>query len=165
MKSAVAATAGLLIAAPLFLAAPAAAHGWVTDPPSRQDNCAKGATSFDCGSIKYEPQSVEAPKGSLQCSGGSGFDILDDESRPWPTKQVGSSVNIQWKLTAAHNTSTWEYFVDGQLHQVYEQNGRHLAHSHQSPCGQAHYPRSLERCRHSDGVLQLHRRPGRPWRR
>ncbi|MEV8026238.1 hypothetical protein AB0O43_00005, partial [Cellulosimicrobium funkei] len=31
---------------------------------SRQDNCAKGTTSFDCGSIKYEPQSDEAPKGS-----------------------------------------------------------------------------------------------------
>jgi predicted carbohydrate-binding protein with CBM5 and CBM33 domain len=123
-KSILAALTGFLIAAPMIIAAPAAAHGWVTDPPSRQDNCAKGATSFDCGDIKYEPQSVEAPKGSLQCSGGSGYDILDDNTKPWPAKNVGSSINVQWKLTAAHNTSTWEYFVDGQLHQVYEQNGR-----------------------------------------
>jgi predicted carbohydrate-binding protein with CBM5 and CBM33 domain len=112
------------IAAPIVLAPAASAHGWITSPPSRQDNCAKGATSFDCGSIKYEPQSVEAPKGSKQCSGGGGFSILDDNSKPWPRKSVGSTVTFQWNLTAAHNTSTWEYFVDGTLHQTFSSGGQ-----------------------------------------
>ncbi len=111
------------LVAPLVLAPSAAAHGWITSPPSRQDHCATGTTSFDCGPIKYEPQSVEAPKGSMQCSGGSSFSILDDNSRPWPRTSTGTSVTFQWKLTAAHNTSTWEYYVDGVLHQTFNQGG------------------------------------------
>jgi predicted carbohydrate-binding protein with CBM5 and CBM33 domain len=111
------------IIAPVAIAPSATAHGWITSPPSRQDHCANGTTSFDCGPIKYEPQSVEAAKGSMQCSGGSGFSILDDASKPWPRTQVGSSVTFQWKLTAAHNTSTWEYFVDGVLFKTFSQGG------------------------------------------
>ncbi|MBD5785988.1 lytic polysaccharide monooxygenase [Cellulosimicrobium terreum] len=118
-----AALGALAIIAPVAVAPSASAHGWITSPPSRQDNCAKGATSFDCGPITYEPQSVEAPKGSKQCSGGSGFNILDDSSKPWPRTQTGSTVTFQWKLTAAHNTSTWEYFVDGVLFRTYDQGG------------------------------------------
>ncbi len=98
-------------------------HGWVLQPPSRQDHCANGRTSFDCGNVKYEPQSVEAPKGSMLCSGGSSFRILDDSSLPWPVTNIGSSVTVQWRLTAAHRTSTWEYFVDGRLHATFNQNG------------------------------------------
>ena len=56
------AAAGL---APLFLlvmpAATASAHGYVNSPPSRQAQCAQG--TLPCGDIKYEPQSVEGPKG------------------------------------------------------------------------------------------------------
>ncbi len=111
------------IVAPVVLAPAASAHGWVTSPPSRQDNCATGAVSFDCGTLKYEPQSVEAPHGGTTCSGGSAYAILDDNSKPWPRTTVGSSVKIQWKLTANHATSTWEYFVDGKLHQTYDQGG------------------------------------------
>jgi predicted carbohydrate-binding protein with CBM5 and CBM33 domain len=111
------------IIAPVAIAPSASAHGWITSPPSRQDHCAKGTTSFDCGGIKYEPQSVEAPKGSMKCSGGSGFSILDDASKPWPRTQTGTSVTFQWNLTAAHNTSTWEYFVDGVLFRTFNQNG------------------------------------------
>ncbi|WP_322645533.1 lytic polysaccharide monooxygenase [Oerskovia flava] len=119
--------------APVALAPSAAAHGWITSPPSRQDHCATGTTSFDCGGIKYEPQSVEAPKGSMQCSGGSGFDILDDESRPWPVTTTGDTVTFQWNLTANHATSVWEYFVDGELFATYDQGGqqppRDIAHT------------------------------------
>src|SRR3954447_13246727 len=58
------------VAASLFVAvAPASAHGYISSPPSRQANCASGAVS-GCGDIVYEPQSVEAPKGSTQCNGG-----------------------------------------------------------------------------------------------
>ncbi len=91
--------------------------------PSRQDNCAKGTTSFDCGSIKYEPQSVEAPKGSMKCSGGSGYAILDDASKPWPRTTTGRDVTFQWNLTANHATSVWEYFVDGQLFATFDGGG------------------------------------------
>ncbi|WP_152647975.1 lytic polysaccharide monooxygenase [Demequina sediminicola] len=113
-----------VVAVPAVTSSPASAHGWVTSPPSRQDHCASGTTSFDCGAIAYEPQSVEAPKGSMKCSGGSDFAVLDDESLPWPRTNVGSSLTLQWQLTAAHSTSTWEYFLDGELIATYDQGGQ-----------------------------------------
>ncbi|MBB2922983.1 lytic polysaccharide monooxygenase [Cellulomonas cellasea] len=112
------------LAVPVGLATSAGAHGWVTSPPSRQDHCRTGTAPFDCGQVRYEPQSVEAPKGSMRCSGGNAqFAVLDDASKPWPVTPVGRSVTFQWKLTAAHNTSTWEYFVDGVLHRTFDQGG------------------------------------------
>lgn len=109
---------------PLAVASSASAHGWVTDPPSRQDLCSTGATPFECGQVQYEPQSVEAPKGSLLCSGGNErFAILDDETRAWPRTTIDSTTTIQWNLTAAHNTSTWQYFVDGQHFATFDQYG------------------------------------------
>ncbi|WP_083966692.1 lytic polysaccharide monooxygenase [Demequina globuliformis] len=121
---AVIATLLAVVAVPALTSTTASAHGWVTSPPSRQDHCAAGTTSFDCGQIAYEPQSVEAPKGSLKCSGDSGYAVLDDESLPWPRTQTGTDVTFQWKLTAAHSTSTWEYFVDGELFATYDQGGQ-----------------------------------------
>ena len=111
------------IVAPIAVAPTASAHGWITSPPSRQDHCATGTTSFDCGSIRYEPQSVEAPKGSMQCSGGSGYAILDDASKPWPRTTTGRDVTFQWNLTANHATSVWEYFVDGKLFATFDGGG------------------------------------------
>jgi predicted carbohydrate-binding protein with CBM5 and CBM33 domain len=111
------------IIAPIAIAPSASAHGWITSPPSRQDQCATGATSFDCGGLKYEPQSVEAVKGSMKCSGGSGYTILDDASKPWPRTTTGQEVTFQWKLTANHATSVWEYFVDGQLFASFDGGG------------------------------------------
>ncbi len=120
----IAAAAGAAaLLAPLAVAPTASAHGWVTNPPSRQDHCSTGTVSFDCGGLQYEPQSVEAPKGSMQCSGGGGFSVLDDESLAWPRTQIDSSVTMRWKLTAQHATSTWEYFVDGVLHRTFDDGG------------------------------------------
>ncbi|WP_402468894.1 lytic polysaccharide monooxygenase [Isoptericola aurantiacus] len=116
-------TGALALMTPLALAPAASAHGWITDPPSRADHCAQGTVTFDCGGLQYEPQSVEAPKGSMQCSGGSGFEVLDDESLPWPRTSVGSTVTMKWQLTARHSTSTWEYFVDGVLHRTFDDGG------------------------------------------
>jgi predicted carbohydrate-binding protein with CBM5 and CBM33 domain len=93
----------------------ASAHGWITSPPSRQDHCAKHTAGFDCGDIQYEPQSVEAPKGSMACSGGGRFPILDNSSLPWPVTNVSSTTTFQWTCTACHRTLNWEYFVDGGL--------------------------------------------------
>ncbi|MDR7276159.1 lytic polysaccharide monooxygenase [Catenuloplanes atrovinosus] len=92
---------------------PASAHGYISSPPSRQALCASGAVS-NCGDIRWEPQSVEAPKGRTQCSGGVGrFAQLDDESKGWPATSVGSTVTFNWVLTARHATSTWQYFIGG----------------------------------------------------
>ncbi|MEV4343680.1 lytic polysaccharide monooxygenase [Actinoplanes sp. NPDC049596] len=104
---------GMTAGATLTLASPASAHGYVSSPPSRQALCASGAVK-DCGQIQFEPQSVEGPKGLKSCDGGvSQFSVLADESRDWPAKTVGSSVNFSWVLTARHRTSTWDYFIGG----------------------------------------------------
>lgn len=117
-------TAGGLVASLFVAVAPAQAHGYVSSPPSRQAMCAQGRVS-NCGDIVYEPQSVEAPKGSLQCNGGgSRFAVLNDEGRNWPTTSVGSTVTFRWTLTAAHRTSTWEYFVGSSRIASFNQNGQ-----------------------------------------
>ncbi|WP_369375344.1 lytic polysaccharide monooxygenase auxiliary activity family 9 protein [Promicromonospora sp. Populi] len=113
--AALALAAAFLVAAPSALVPQAQAHGWITSPPSRADHCAKGTVSFDCGGLQYEPQSIEAPKGSTQCSGGSRFTVVDNASLPWPRTNISSSTTFRWQITANHATSTWEYFVDGQL--------------------------------------------------
>ena len=104
------------LAASLFVAvAPASAHGYISSPPSRQANCAAG-TVAGCGDIVYEPQSVEAPKGSTQCNGGgTRFAVLNDTTKNWPVTNVGTTVTFNWVITARHSTATWEYFIGGTL--------------------------------------------------
>lgn len=107
-----------LLAAPLLLLAmvwgPSAceAHGYLSTPPSRQAQCAQGAVS-DCGSIIYEPQSVEAVKGLRSCNGGiSTWAPLADESKAWVVTTLSSGVNtFRWTLTAVHATASWEYYI------------------------------------------------------
>ncbi|MEV0744012.1 lytic polysaccharide monooxygenase [Streptomyces sp. NBC_01220] len=90
----------------------ASAHGYISSPPSRQAQCAAG--TVPCGQIKYEPQSVEGPKGLRSCSGGnSQFAELDDDSKGWKVTPVAGSANFSWTLTARHATSTWQYYVGG----------------------------------------------------
>ncbi|MGW6457149.1 lytic polysaccharide monooxygenase auxiliary activity family 9 protein [Streptomyces sp. NPDC055078] len=90
----------------------ASAHGYISSPPSRQAQCA--ARTIPCGSIKYEPQSVEGPKGLTSCSGGNGaFSDLDDDGKGWHVTPVGQSTSFSWRLTAQHATSTWEYYAGG----------------------------------------------------
>ncbi|MET8550669.1 lytic polysaccharide monooxygenase [Micromonospora zamorensis] len=99
------------VAATLTVAAPAQAHGYVSAPPSRQALCAQGRVP-DCGQIKYEPQSVEGPKGLRSCNAGiSQFAVLNDDNRGWPATSVGSSLTFTWVNTARHATSNWEYWI------------------------------------------------------
>ncbi|KES04984.1 chitinase [Streptomyces toyocaensis] len=104
---------GALVAPLLAVSLPAStagAHGWVTSPASRQDQCATGVV--DCGQIKYEPQSVEGPKGLRSCSGGNTeFAELDDDSKGWRVTPVGSTYTFNWHHTARHATDTWQYFI------------------------------------------------------
>ncbi|ACU39154.1 lytic polysaccharide monooxygenase [Actinosynnema pretiosum subsp. pretiosum] len=97
----------------VLAAGSASAHGYISSPPSRQAFCAQGA--IPCGNIKYEPQSVEGPKGLTSCDAGlSQFSELSDDSRNWPTTSVGGKVTFNWTLTARHATATWQYFIGGQ---------------------------------------------------
>ncbi|MGX1799849.1 lytic polysaccharide monooxygenase, partial [Streptomyces albidoflavus] len=92
-----AAFVGAIVAPALALSLPAgtaSAHGYISDPPSRQAQCAAGTVS--CGDISYEPQSVEGPKGLSSCSGGnSRFSELDDDSKGWAVTPVSSSTSFQ----------------------------------------------------------------------
>ena len=99
-------------AAGVFATATAAsAHGYVSAPPSRQALCATRAVP-DCGAIQFEPQSVEAAKGLRSCDGGlPQFRVLSDNSRNWPARNVGTSLDFTWVFTARHRTSNWEYFI------------------------------------------------------
>jgi predicted carbohydrate-binding protein with CBM5 and CBM33 domain len=112
-----------LVAAPSSMTPTAEAHGWVVSPPSRQDHCAKRTVSWSCNGVEWEPQSVEAPKGSMLCSGGSRFTTLDNSSLAWPRTTIGSTHTFQWTLTAFHRTTSWEYFVDGRLFKTVNDNG------------------------------------------
>ncbi|MEV6619350.1 lytic polysaccharide monooxygenase [Amycolatopsis sp. NPDC051106] len=111
-----AAAAGALLAPVLVVVLPAtsaSAHGYISDPPSRQANCAAGKVP-NCGQIVYEPQSVEGPKGLRSCNAGLGqFAELADESKPWPAKSVGTTVTFNWVFTARHATSNYEYYIGG----------------------------------------------------
>jgi chitin-binding protein len=101
-------------AATLTVTSPALAHGYVSAPPSRQALCASGAVT-NCGPIQFEPQSVEAPKGQRSCHGGvAQWAVLNDESRNWPARAVGTKATFTWVMTARHRTSNWEYFIGGR---------------------------------------------------
>lgn len=117
---AVAAATALIFA--LMPAASANAHGYISNPASRQAQCADGVV--ECGDIKWEPQSVEGPKGLMSCSGGnSRFSELDDDNRGWQVADVGSNATFNWTITAAHATSTWEYFINGDLVDSFDEGG------------------------------------------
>jgi predicted carbohydrate-binding protein with CBM5 and CBM33 domain len=88
----------------------ASAHGYISSPPSRQAQCAQGTVS--CGAIKYEPQSVEGPKGLRSCNGGVGrFAELNDDSKPWRATSVGRTVTFTWTFTVRHRTANFEYYI------------------------------------------------------
>ncbi|WP_262698880.1 MULTISPECIES: lytic polysaccharide monooxygenase auxiliary activity family 9 protein [Streptomyces] len=116
MKRKLAVVVGAGIAPLVALSLPASeasAHGYISTPPSRQAQCAAGTVS--CGDIKYEPQSVEGPKGLTSCSGGNAkFAELDDDSKGWAVTPIPSKADFTWKLTARHATNTWQYFVGGK---------------------------------------------------
>ncbi|MEH1013186.1 lytic polysaccharide monooxygenase [Micromonospora sp. CPCC 206060] len=112
------------VASTLAVAAPAQAHGYVSSPPSRQALCAQNKVP-DCGQIKYEPQSVEGPKGLRSCHAGiAQFAVLNDDSRNWPATSVGSSATFTWVNTVRHATSNWEYWIGSTRIAVVDGGGR-----------------------------------------
>lgn len=117
---------GVLLTAVLGLtfvsAGIAQSHGYTQNPPSRAYLCKLG-TVKNCGSIQWEPQSVEGPKGfpargpadGRICAANHGeFAQLDDpRGGTWPAKKLtsGASFEFTWTLTAAHATTSFRYFV------------------------------------------------------
>ena len=103
----------------------ASGHGYTDLPISRQKLCQNG-TVMNCGSIQWEPQSVEGPKGfpaagpadGQLCNGGlSQFAQLSAPKTPsgaaWPTTWVngGQSYTFRWQFTAMHATTDFKYYV------------------------------------------------------
>jgi predicted carbohydrate-binding protein with CBM5 and CBM33 domain len=117
-----AAGAGLAMVSILATSGTAQAHGYTTSPTSRQSNCALG-TVTDCGEVQYEPHSVEGPKGfpaagppdGQICSGGNTrFAQLDDpRGGDWPATNLaaGQSQTFDWRFTAMHSTTDFQYFI------------------------------------------------------
>ncbi|RBQ14135.1 cellulose-binding protein [Spongiactinospora rosea] len=118
------ATAVATIATVVVVAPPASAHGYISDPPSRQANCASGKVR-NCGQIIWEPQSVEGRQGQRNCHAGDArWAPLSDDSRAWPAANVGSTVNFRWSVPVPHSTSTWEYFIGSDRVAVFNDRGR-----------------------------------------
>ncbi len=117
---------GLTTAGALVLSAGgASSHGYTDLPVSRQKLCQNG-TVTNCGSIQWEPQSVEGPKGfpgsgpadGQICNGGLGqFSQLSAPKTPsggaWPATRVtgGQSYTFRWQFTAMHATTDFRYYV------------------------------------------------------
>ncbi len=104
--------AGILIAPLIMVVAPgsASAHGYINSPASRQAQCAQNIVS--CGDIKWEPQSVEGPKGLRNCHANVGrFAELSDNNKPWRVASVGRTVTFNWTFTARHRTASYEYYI------------------------------------------------------
>ncbi|MGW6918304.1 lytic polysaccharide monooxygenase auxiliary activity family 9 protein [Kitasatospora sp. NPDC054939] len=109
-------------AVPLTLALPAQSHGYISTPPSRAGLCAANVVK-NCGDIRWEPQSVEGPKGfptrgpadGTICAGGNTrFAQLDDpRNGAWPATKLtaGQQQTFTWKFTARHATTNFTYYL------------------------------------------------------
>jgi chitin-binding protein len=114
-------TLDLLGAAMFGASQQANAHGYVETPASRSYQCNLQLNS-QCGSVQYEPQSVEGlkgfpqsgpPDGHIASANISTFSELDQQT---PTRW--SKINLKtgpnsftWKLTAQHRITSWRYVI------------------------------------------------------
>lgn len=94
-------------------------HGYTTI--SRNFLC-KNGNNYSCGSIIYEPQSLEAPKGfpaagpadgQLVSAGIAAFSPLNEQT---PYRWVKTSVQqgpfvVTWLFSANHRTTGYEYYI------------------------------------------------------
>lgn len=109
--------ASLALATLYMTVAPVSAHGYVSQPPSRQARCRFEGVPW-CGDVRWEPQSVESWKGSLACNGnGARFSELNNEAI-WADRYLTvpagtNTLNFTWTFTALHRTSNFEYFMLG----------------------------------------------------
>ncbi|AOH56651.1 hypothetical protein ABE28_019970 [Peribacillus muralis] len=102
----------------------ASAHGYVESPKSRSLLC-KEQVNKNCGSIMYEPQSLEGhkgfpgtsiPDGKLASAGGLFGGVLDEQTATrWSKNAIQSGPQtFTWNLTAMHSTAKWHYYITKQ---------------------------------------------------
>jgi len=104
----------------LLFAGNSFAHGYIDGPASRAALCKSGQNT-NCGSIIYEPQSLEAPKGfpaagpadGKIASANGAFPNLDEQtSTRWSKVNITAGPNtFNWKISAAHATTSWKYYI------------------------------------------------------
>ncbi|WP_230381139.1 N-acetylglucosamine-binding protein GbpA [Pseudomonas guariconensis] len=98
------------------------AHGYMTDPPSRQLLCSTGANT-GCQDVGYNKAGAgEHPKGfpsagpkdgEIASGGVPLFKVLDEQSvNRWKlTPVLDRKVAFDWFYTTGHRTTKWEYFI------------------------------------------------------
>ncbi len=98
-----------------------AAHGYVSSPEARGYACKTGK-NVNCGSVQWEPQSLEAPDGFPEAGPADGkiasaaqvsFSPLDEQtSIRWHKHAVRSGVvPFTWTFTANHVSRNWRYYI------------------------------------------------------
>lgn len=114
-----------LAMASLTVASTAFAHGYIESPASRAYMCKLGQ-NIDCGSVQYEPQSVEKtsgfptgampPDGQLASAGISQYSQLDKQSlNAWTKNPMSAGPHeFVWYHTAPHKTANWRYYITKQ---------------------------------------------------
>lgn len=116
-----------LMASPHAFADNLPRHGYIDTPPSRAFLCSSqgGGGNQMCGSVQYEPQSIEGLKGfpnagpsdgHIASGGNPRFNNLDEQSSSrWKKVDIISGKkNFSWTLTAPHRTTSWRYFITQQ---------------------------------------------------
>lgn len=110
---------GIVLVSLFAFAISISAHGYVNEPKSRALLCAEGA-NYSCGSVIYEPQSLEAPGNFPEGGPADGriasadiFHELDEQtSDRWAKVPITSGpFTFEWSLTAAHATDKWDYYI------------------------------------------------------
>lgn len=108
--------------AAMFGSSQVAAHGYMSEPPSRAYACRLGLNA-NCGPAEYEPHSVgEGPKGfpvsgpvdgQIPSGGIEFFSALNAQAaNRWHLTEITNrNVEFNWFYTAAHKTTRWEYFI------------------------------------------------------
>ncbi|HEM7461847.1 TPA: N-acetylglucosamine-binding protein GbpA [Enterobacter hormaechei] len=114
-----------LAVATLAVASSALAHGYIESPASRAYMCKLGQ-NIDCGSVQYEPQSVERtsgfptgampPDGQLASAGIASYSQLDKQSlNAWTKSPMTAGPHeFVWHHTAPHKTTNWRYYITKQ---------------------------------------------------
>ncbi|WXL24656.1 N-acetylglucosamine-binding protein GbpA [Ectopseudomonas mendocina] len=132
----------LAIGAAALASQQASAHGFVESPKSRTFMCHSegGQLNTNCGSVAYEPQSVEyvgrpggshshfpsdaqactgdftkcgPADGTIAAGGLSGFSALNEQTATRWTKNLvkPGPLNVSWLYRASHATRYWQFYI------------------------------------------------------
>ncbi|GKU79148.1 lytic polysaccharide monooxygenase [Paenibacillus sp. L3-i20] len=102
----------------------ASAHGFVNNPSSRGALCESGV-NLNCGSIQYEPYSLEGlkgfpnagpPDGKIASANVGQFSIMDQQSATrWSKVNISAGTNtFNWNIKVPHATASWKYYITKQ---------------------------------------------------